>query len=78
MRKFLHRVDILVPEGGLGKQLNAMVDWCGGRFAEWTFHGVADKSQRDAQGIPIDLVRFYFIDEISAQEFRERWAEPQP
>jgi hypothetical protein len=74
-RKFPHRVDIPVPTGGLGAQLNAMVEWCGGRFAEWTFHGVTDKSPRDAQGIPIDLVRFYFMDEIAAQQFREQWAE---
>jgi hypothetical protein len=31
---------------------------------------------RDERGIAIDLVRFYFMDEMAAQEFRERWATP--
>ena len=26
-------------------------------------------------GIPMDLVRFYFMDEIAAKQFRERWAK---
>jgi hypothetical protein len=73
-RKFPHRVDIPMPENGLGKQLNDMIDWCGGRFAEWTFHGVT--GDRDERGIAIDLVRFYFMDEMAAQKFRERWATP--
>jgi hypothetical protein len=73
-RRYPHRIDIPVPEGGLGKRLTDMIDWCGGRFADWTFHGVIDEHQRDERGIPIDFVRFYFIDEIAAQQFRQHWA----
>jgi hypothetical protein len=39
---------------------------------------VTDKTRRDERGILIDLVRFYVIDEIAAQELRERWAKPTP
>jgi hypothetical protein len=74
-RKFPHRVDIPVPDGGLGKRLTDMIDWCGGRFADWTFHGIIDENRRDERGIPIDLVRFYFMDEIAAQQFREQWTK---
>jgi hypothetical protein len=72
-RRYPHRVDIPVPPVGLGARLSEMVEWCGGRFADWTFHGLTDKTRTDDRGIPIDLVRFYFMDEIAAQEFRERW-----
>jgi hypothetical protein len=51
-----------------------MIEWCGGRFAERTFHGI-DESRRDELAIPIDLVRFYFMDEIAGRRFRERWAK---
>lgn len=73
-RRFPHRVDIPVPEGGLGKQLNDMIEWCGEHFTEWAHAGVTDRSRRDARGIPMDFARFYFMDEIAAQQFRERWA----
>jgi hypothetical protein len=29
--------------------------------------------ERDDRGIKIDAVRFYFTDEVAAQQFRERW-----
>jgi acetylornithine deacetylase/succinyl-diaminopimelate desuccinylase-like protein len=35
-RRFPHRVDILVPKSGFGKQLNDMIDWCSARFSDWT------------------------------------------
>jgi hypothetical protein len=74
-RRFPNRADIPVPEGGLGKQLNDMIEWCDEQFTEWTHAGVT-LPDRDDRGIPIDVVRFYFMDEIAAQKFRERWAEP--
>jgi hypothetical protein len=74
-RKYPHRVDIPVPEDGLGNQLNTMVEWCRQRFTEWEHHGVTSP-ERDAGGIAIDAVRFYFIDEVSAREFRERCSKP--
>jgi hypothetical protein len=73
-RKYPYRVDIAVPEGGLGKRLHDMVEWCGGRFAEWTSHGLT--SEKDDRGIAIDLVRFYFMDEMAAQQFRDHWTKP--
>jgi hypothetical protein len=48
--------------------------YSGERFTVWTHAGVMDKSRRDSQGIPMNFARFYFMDEIAAQEFRERWA----
>jgi hypothetical protein len=75
-RKYPHRVDIPVPPTGLGKQLNDMLEWCGERFTDWTHAGITDKTQRDEHDIPMDFARFYFMDEIAAQKFRERWAEP--
>jgi hypothetical protein len=50
---YSYRVDIPVPEDGLGKQLNDMIEWCGERFVEWTHAGVTDNSRRDARGIRI-------------------------
>jgi hypothetical protein len=35
-RQYPHRVDIPVPEDGLGKRLNDMIDWCCERFTECT------------------------------------------
>jgi hypothetical protein len=52
-----------------------MIEWCDEQFTEWTHAGVT-LPDRDDRGIPIDVVRFYFMDEIAAQKFRERWAEP--
>jgi hypothetical protein len=39
-RQYPHRVDIPVPEMGLGKQLNDMIEWCCERFTECTHAGV--------------------------------------
>jgi hypothetical protein len=50
-----------------------MIEWCGERFTDWTHAGVTDKSRRDDSGIPMNFARFYFMDEIAAQQFRERW-----
>jgi hypothetical protein len=38
-RRFPHRADIPVPEGGLGKQLNDTIEWCDEQFTEWTHAG---------------------------------------
>jgi hypothetical protein len=72
-RQYPYRVDIPVPEGGLGKQLNDMIEWCGERFTDWTHAGITDKSRRDGLGIRMTFARFYFANELAAQEFRERW-----
>lgn len=67
-----NRVDVPVPPMGLGKQLNDMIEWCGERFTDWTHAGLMDKTRRDDRGIPMNVARFYFMDEIAAQQFRER------
>jgi hypothetical protein len=73
-RNYPFRVNIPVPTNGFGQTLNTMVEWCRGRFPEWAHHGVTVPA-RDDRGIAIDRVRFYFIDEIAAHQFRERWAD---
>jgi hypothetical protein len=75
-RRYPHRVDIPVPPNGLGGRLNEMLAWCRERLTEWEHHGVT--AGRDERGVASDAVRFYFMDEIAARQFRERWAPIAP
>jgi hypothetical protein len=72
-RRYPHQVDIPVRPPGLGGRLNEMLAWCREHFTEWTHAGVT-LPDRNERGIAIDAVRFYFMDEIAAQQFQERWA----
>jgi hypothetical protein len=73
-RQFPHRVDIPVPELGLGGQLNEMHAWCETNVAagEWAHASVTDRNRRDDRGIPMSFARFYFMDEMAAEAFRRR------
>ena len=71
-RQFPHRVDIAVPELGLGDRLNAMHAWCYEHVTDgtWDQH---HHSERRAGEQPIDYARFYFSSEADAEAFRQRW-----
>jgi hypothetical protein len=71
-RTFPHRVDIPVPEGGLGRRITEMHDWCRDAFTigAWAMHGHTEKR---GGAMAIDYLRFYFRDESAAVAFRQRW-----
>ena len=73
-QKFPHRVDVPVPEGGLGNRLNEMVGWCRGNIAagKWAAHGHSEKKPGQ---IAVDHARFCFITEADADLFRWRWMQ---
>ena len=75
--RFPHRIDIAVPQGGLGKRLNAMHDWCNRRLAAaaWAMHG---HSRRRPGRVPSLYVRFYFLDFNAIEAFRQAWCPAQP
>jgi hypothetical protein len=71
--KFPHRVDIRVPQFGLGGRLNEMHAWCAENLpaGQWEQHG---RSKRKAGEVPVDYARLYFMNEADAAAFRQRWA----
>lgn len=74
---FPHHVDIVVPEGGLGKQLDQMHGWCTRRFerGSWAQFGLMEKL---GQGrVARTIARFYFDQGAAAEEFAKRWVEQQ-
>jgi hypothetical protein len=77
--KFLHRIDIPVPVGGLGYRLTEMLMWCRANVAagNWSQHGHSERLK--ARAIPAVSARFYFANKIDAEEFGKRWlASPEP
>jgi len=72
-RTLPHRVDIPVPEGGLGRRLNEMQAWCRAHVAPgaWADHGHSEKRKGDA---PAYFAWFYFAKETDAGAFRKLWA----
>lgn len=64
-RRFVHRVDVPVPEDGLGRHLDEMLDWLH-RF-DWDHHGHSDSG--DGPEVPRDFARFYFEDFTQARDF---------
>ncbi|HEY7688162.1 MAG TPA: hypothetical protein VH835_05695 [Dongiaceae bacterium] len=73
---FQFRIDVPVPEGGLGSRLNEMLDWCRANVesGQWAQHGHVQK-QRGR--IALDYARFYFALEADADLFWWRWCLPQ-
>jgi len=71
-RRFPHRVDVLVPGGGLGRRLTDMLDWCRANVAAgaWDEHGHSERRKGEA---PRDFARFHFMDEAAAAEFTIRF-----
>ena len=57
-KRFTHKVDVPVPSGGLGAQLNDMLSWCEKHAGAWAYHG---HSEAGEPGQPrTDFARFYF------------------
>lgn len=72
-KRFPYRVDIPVPDGGLGGRLTEMMYWC----REHVSHGAWEQHGHMEQGrgvIPVHVVRFYFMIGADAEAFRQRWA----
>ena len=70
-RDFPHHVEMIVPEGGFGKRLDAMYEWHHARGIE----AMRGTSRRDQNGR--DYVTWCFADAATAKafsaEFRGRW-----
>jgi len=63
-RKFPHRVEIIVPEGGFGKRLDEMHEWHRARSIKPRFgRSRRDKNKRD-------YVTWCFADAAMADSFR--------
>jgi hypothetical protein len=62
-------VDLLVLKDGFIPRMIDRCGWCSEHFADWSFDLVDRK-----RGHATMLLRFYFMDEIAAQQFRERWS----
>jgi hypothetical protein len=72
--RFPYKLDIHVPEGGARRRLREMLDWCRkNTTGQWTHHIVVNRGRRDILGVPLDFVRFYFMEEIDAEAFRQAW-----
>jgi hypothetical protein len=71
-RRFLHKVDIPVPDTGLGRDLTAMLDWCWARVPQpgWAYHG---HTVRPRKGPRVHCARWYFADAADAEAFRQAW-----
>jgi hypothetical protein len=61
-RDFPHIVEIVVPEGGLGKRLDAMYDWHRERGIE--AHRGSGRREQDR-----DIIRWCFADQEMADAF---------
>jgi hypothetical protein len=72
-RRFPHKVDIPVPETGLGRDLTAMLEWCRARVPQpgWAYHGHTARPIKRAA--PVHCARWYFLEEADAEAFRRTW-----
>ena len=67
-----HRVDVPVPESGLGNRLTEMHDWCREKFViAWAMHAHQERRKGER---PVDYVRFYFESATDAEAFRRQWS----
>jgi hypothetical protein len=72
--RFPYKLDVRVPEGSIGRRFRDMLDWCRkNATGQWTRHGFVDKERRDSLGVPVDFVRFYFMEQADAEAFRQAW-----
>ena len=71
-KRFQHRVDIPVPDDGLGRRLDAMLAWCRENMeaGDWTQHG---HTERQPPELPTHVARFYFAEAGMVEAFRQRW-----
>ena len=74
--RFPFKVDVRVPTYGETWPFVEMLQWCRDNVPNgaWEEHAFMDKNRRDERGIPIDFSRFYFMREIDAAAFKQRWA----
>ncbi len=70
--RFARHLDVVVPPGGLGARLNAMLAWCRDHAAPdaWDHYG---HEQRRPGKEPLHVSRFYFADTAIADAFKRRW-----
>lgn len=70
--RFPHKVDIAVPEFGLGNRLDEMLLWCRANVpaGTWAQHHHSEGRLGEAA---VDCARFYFIEEADAEQFRRQW-----
>jgi hypothetical protein len=70
-RRFPHKVDIPVPDTGLGRDLMAMLEWCRARVPRpgWKYHGHTVRPSKWAA--PVHCARWYFADAADAEAFRQ-------
>jgi hypothetical protein len=71
-RRFPRKVDVPVPDIGLGRDLMAMLEWCRQRVAAdgWAYHGHTTRQRGEP---PQHFARFYFADAAHAEAFARRW-----
>jgi hypothetical protein len=72
-RRFPFKIDVPVPEIGLGRDLTAMLEWCRQRMREdaWAYHSHTSRPSRGKA--PVHTARFYFAVEAHAEAFAQRW-----
>jgi hypothetical protein len=76
--RFPYKLDVHVPEANVRRRLKDMLDWCRkNTTAQWTHHVVVNRERRDVLGVPLDFVRFYFMEESDAEAFRRAWPTEQ-
>jgi hypothetical protein len=70
--RFPYKVDIALPDSGLGRRLVEMMAWCRDRMTadEWDSHTI---TERAPERPPITSVRFYFSTEAAAAAFKRQW-----
>ncbi len=76
-RRFPHRVDIPVPDDGLGRRLDTMLAWCRENMeaGEWAQHGHTEYQPPE---LPTHVARFYFMEAKVADTFRQSWCCAAP
>lgn len=71
-RRFAFRVDVPVPEYGLGSRLNEMLAWYRANIKADTWAAHCHTEKQPGQ-IAADYCRFYFMNADEADLFRWRW-----
>lgn len=74
-RRYPHHVDVPVPPDGLGRDLDAMINWIGATLREplWDMHGHL-KPGREGE-VSRHVARFYFYDVRRAEEFARQFGD---
>jgi hypothetical protein len=72
-RRFPHKIDISVPDTGLGRELTAMLEWCRDRVPEagWAYHGYTARPRKGE--VRVHCARWYFADPADVEAFKQIW-----